>query len=174
MPKKLRIAVYFLCVLTAVSPLCGAGAAQPLESFPDPYKIRSELLMEASREIGACSPEQAARVWAGGLVNRSGAQQYAVLAPELRDGYAEKLTRYNPNWVTGVSSPWVDSFHITHAQPNFDGTTRFELEFTLLTSWSPPEKAQATVQVAPCGNHYCIQEIKADKTLAPYMGVLAE
>ena len=39
----------------------------------DTYEVRSRLLMEAMEDIGVCSPEQAALVWAKGLKMRSAA-----------------------------------------------------------------------------------------------------
>lgn len=77
------------------------------------------------------SPEEVALAWAKGVKDRNGALQFALLGPELRERYEPDLERCG--WVTGTSSPWVDSFEIT-ATDEQDGTYRFKISFHMMTS----------------------------------------
>ena len=76
------------------------------------YEVRSRLLMEAMEKAGVCEPEDAALVWASGLDMRSAALQYAVMDAQLKAEYARQLEETSPNWVTGMSSPWIESYSI--------------------------------------------------------------
>lgn len=71
---------------------------------PGAAPIRTELLEAA---IAPQSAVECAIRWAEATMNRNGALRYAVSAPELRaKGMPE-------SWVTGVSSPSVDSYEVS-------------------------------------------------------------
>lgn len=111
--RAVQILIYacvFLLGYFALSAIGSIFFAKPAESSagnagPDPYEIRSRLLMEAAGSVGVCAPQDAAHVWAEGLRERSAALQYAVMTKALQDEYAAQLETTFPNWVTGVSSP---------------------------------------------------------------------
>lgn len=132
------------------------------------YEVRSELLMEAMSAVGVCSPEEAVEVWASGLKLRSAALQYAVMSKELKDEYAKQLDESAPNWATGISSPWVDSYKIVSAQKQSAEICVFELEFSLATSTGPAGDYSATLTVKKEGDFFRIVKIKAPEALYPY------
>ncbi|MDF2723067.1 MAG: copper amine oxidase [Paenibacillus sp.] len=73
----------------------------------DSLRQQINLLRQA---IAPGSAEDAVRFWANSVKERNGAAQYAVLSPELQK---QTLADYEAwNWVTGLSSPWVDSFDV--------------------------------------------------------------
>ena len=84
-----------------------AGCAVPAAVREEDDAIKVQLLMDAMDEVGVCRPEQAVDVWARGLMERSAAMQYAVMTDSLREKYVKSLAKNAPNWVTGLSSPWV-------------------------------------------------------------------
>lgn len=73
------------------------------------------------------SGEEAVKMYAEAAKNRNGVIQYALLSDVLR---AEKYNDYSGlNFVTGVSSPWIDSYNVTKIDDN-----HFDIVFTYRTS----------------------------------------
>lgn len=136
----------------------------------DKYQVRSELLMEAMNNIGTCCLDKAPEIWASGLKSRSAAMQYSVMTKSLKDLYAKQLEETFPNWVTGVSSPWVDSFKIINKQMLDKNTYVFQLRFSTLTSTGPAGDYNATLTVIKDGEFWRISKIQADKELSVYTG----
>jgi hypothetical protein len=134
------------------------------------FEVRSELLMEAMDQVGVSKPEQAAEVWANGLVARSAALQYAVMTKTLKDEYAARLEETFPNWVTGVSSPWVDSYKITRSEVTSEKSRVFGLTFSLKTSTGPAGTLNAILTVVREGDFWRITKITADEGLDVYTG----
>lgn len=132
------------------------------------YEVKSELLMEAMNNVGVCKPEYAADVWASGLKLRSAAIQYSVMSQKLKDEYAAQLDESAPNWATGISSPWVESYKIINTLMQSSDKYVFELEFSLSTSAGPAGDYEATLTVAKEGDFWRIIKIKADDALYPY------
>ena len=162
----------FLCVLAVLSPLARAVSASPeITAAPgqvDPYRTRSELLMDAARYTGVCTPEQAADVWAKGLEQRNAAMQYAVMTDVLKVEYVKQLDALRSNWVTGVSSPWVSDFTIEEVSRS-DGThAKIGLRVETMTSHSPPEVYHADLRLIREDGFWRIEEIRADQELYAY------
>lgn len=132
------------------------------------YEVRSRLLMEAMDSVGVYSPEDAAMVWASGLEKRSAALQYSVMSKELKERYAEQLEESAPNWVTGVSSPWIDSYRIVRIEEPNENTRIIELSFSTMTSTGPAGTYNATLTITRDGDFWRITEIVADPELYPY------
>ena len=66
-------------------------------------------------------------MYADAVTSRNGAVQYGLLSDKLRK---EKYsTLYELNFVTGTSSPWVDSYKISKT-----GDYSYRIDFTLKTS----------------------------------------
>lgn len=142
------------------------AAADGAETF----EVRSRLLMEAMDNIGVCTPEEAALVWAKGLKKRSAAVQYSVMSEELKKGYAQKLEKTAPNWVTGLSSPWVESFEISGVET--EGKDRIiKLLISTRTSTGPAGDYLAILTVSQEGGFWRIKHITADSALYPYTGL---
>lgn len=136
----------------------------------DTYEIRSRLLMEAMNDIGACSPQQAALTWAKGLKMRSAALQYSVMSKKLKEEYARELEKNNPNWVTGISSPWVESYEIAGIKTKED-TFTIKMLISTRTSTGPAGDYVALLTVSPEDGFWRIKEITADRELSPYTGL---
>ena len=136
----------------------------------DKYKIRSQLLMEATDSIGVCSAEEAVKVWASGLEKRSAALQYSVMTKELKNIYAKQLEKAFPNWVTGMSSPWVESFKIVKTENPNSNNYIFHLCFSTATSTGPAGDFNAAITVTKEGSFWRITKILADKELYAYTG----
>ncbi len=73
------------------------------------------------------SGKAAVEMYAEAAKNRNGAIQYALLSDEVRENkYGDLSGLY---FVTGVSSPWIDSYEISEVNEN-----DYIIEFTLKTS----------------------------------------
>ncbi|MGI5848756.1 MAG: hypothetical protein ACOX8Q_01575 [Christensenellales bacterium] len=134
----------------------------------DQYKMRSQLLMEAMNQVGVCSAESAASVWANGLKMRSAALQYAMLSKALKEKYALQLEKTAPNWVTGLSSPRIDRFEIVSIKPR-DKDFVIKLTFYTKTSTGPAGSYNAVLTISPEGEFYRVVGISADQQLNPYI-----
>jgi hypothetical protein len=133
------------------------------------YEVRSELLMQAMDCVGVCCPEDAAKVWAQGLMKRSAAIQYSTMSIKLKEEYAKELEYTFPNWVTGVSSPWISGYEIKSSQQT-DNSYIYYLILSTATSAGPAGNYNAVLIVAKENNFWRIINIKTDKELYPYTG----
>mgnify|MGYP001319030587 CR=1 FL=1 len=107
--------------------------------------------------LTAETPQEAARTWAKGVKNRNGAVQFAVLSPELKE---KTRSHYESiHWVTGVSSPWVDEFHIAKERETGDGSWEFEIEFHLKTSTGDAGMEAASLKVAETEGKWYITQV---------------
>ena len=140
----------------------------PAAAQPSDFEVRSQLLMEATNSTGVCTAEDAARVWASGVQMRSAALQYTVMSAALKTEYAAQLDQTAPNWVTGLSSPFVSGFQIVKAEQVSPGVCRVTLRFTLATSTGPAGAANATLDISQEGSFWRITGITQDEALFPY------
>lgn len=136
----------------------------------DNYQIRSEMLMEAMEDVGVCDKEEAAKIWAGGLKGRSAAKQYSVMTQALKKEYAKQLEKTDPNWVTGVSSPWIESYEIKSCNDKGNDTYIYDIVFSTKTSSGGAGDYEAEITVIKEDGFYRVTKIKADKGLYVYMG----
>jgi len=84
------------------------------------------------RSMAPKTPREAVERWAEGIKERNGALQYAVLSPELKE---QKRSYYEDcGWVTGVSSPWVESYEIFKENELEKGLWEYEVIFKMMTS----------------------------------------
>ncbi len=134
------------------------------------YEVRSRLLMEAMDSLGACDPESAALLWAKGLKMRNAAMQYSVMGEELKKEYAQKLEKDAPNWVTGMSSPWVESYRITGSETK-DNERIIRLLISTSTSTGPAGDYTALLTVSPEKGFWSVKKIITDSALSPYTGL---
>ncbi len=136
--------------------------------LPIDYEVRSQLLVEAMNYVGVCCPEDAAAVWAEGLKNRSAALQYAVMSKPLKDKYARQLNETAPNWVTGISSPFISDCRIVNTEAVSNTLQRVMLRFSLATSAGSAGEALAVLDIMKEGSFWRIENIDADEALYPY------
>lgn len=134
------------------------------------YEIQNKLLIDAMDNIGVCNPEDAVNVWSNGVKKRNAAIQYSVMTNELKKIYKAQLEKSFPSWVTGTSSPWVDSFIITEYIKKSDNTYTFHIKFTTMTSTGPAGDYNAILTIAEENSFWCISNIYMDKELYPYTG----
>ncbi len=134
------------------------------------YQVRSELLMDAMNSVGVNKPEAAAEVWANGLMMRSAAMQYAVLSRDLKKEYARQLEKTFPNWVTGVSSPWVESYKITKVETPNENRAVINLQISTMTSTGPAGDYKAQLTLDKEDGFWRITLLKADKEFRVYTG----
>jgi len=134
------------------------------------YPVRNQLLLEALNFVGVCDRESAATVWAEGLKRRNAAMQYSVMNSELREEYAAQLETAFPNWVTGVSSPFIKSYEILKTTPLGNARAEIVLEFTTATSTGVAGAHRATLTVERDGPFWHIVDIDADDELFVYTG----
>lgn len=161
--------VLLLCGATAVLARVTAGAV-PAAAEQDDCQVRSRLLMEAMDSVGVADPLQAVDVWASGLIRRSGALQYAVMTPALRKEYEPQLTKNFPNWVTGVSSPWVSGYRILDTRSPNQRTFVATLRLSTLTSAGPAGDYDAVLTLVRQGDFWRIAAVDADPALSVYTG----
>ncbi|WP_239617125.1 hypothetical protein [Cohnella mopanensis] len=84
------------------------------------------------KALAAKTPEEAAETWAKAIYTRNGALEYALLSTELKKKELKLLEA--GNWVTGVSSPWLERYKISKGHKNSDGTFKFQIKFDFRTS----------------------------------------
>lgn len=134
------------------------------------YEVRSELLIAAMDNVGVCKPEDAANIWSNGLKMRSAAMQYSVMNNKLKVEYKNQLEESFPNWVTGMSSPWVDSYKITKIENPNDITCIFNITYSTKTSTGPAGDYNAKLTVIKSKNFWSISNVTMDNELYPYTG----
>lgn len=132
------------------------------------FEVQNKLLKDTFEEVGVSTPEAAAMVWSDGLKERSAALQYAVMSKELRDEYEEQLKLSAPNWVTGISSPWVESVKIIRMDEVEKDCYIIKLLFTTATSVGPFAEYRAVLTINREGEFWRITKIKQDQELYVY------
>ena len=171
--KNKLVVTFTLCFFGVIIIFCAAfllngGTLPVFTSSNDDCDVKSLLLLQAIDEVGSCNPEAAARTWASGLEKRSAALQYVVMSKELKGKYFGQLKKASPNWVTGVSSQWVNSYEITSVEHMGDKTSIFTLKFLLATSTGPAGEYSAVLTIEKQGDYWRIVKISADEQLYPY------
>lgn len=138
------------------------------------YEVRSRLLMEAMSDVGICIPEKTVEVWVNGLKMRNAAMQYSVMTQKLKDEYARQLEETAPNWVTGLSSPWVESYKIIKAERLDESNYRFHVIISTMTSTGPAGDYNAILSVTREGYFWRISMISLEEGLYVYTGFIPE
>jgi hypothetical protein len=168
----LCVCIFFLgyVVVGGLVSLAGAHRDIPAAAEAGDFEVRCALLMEAADYVGACGPEEAARVWAEGLKRRSAALQYCVMTKALKAAYAERLENTFPNWVTGASSPWVEGYEIAEAKKIGAQEHAFLVLFSTATSAGPAGTYTARLSVVREGGYWRVSKVDADGELDAYTG----
>ncbi len=136
----------------------------------DIYPIQNKLLKDAMDYVGVCEPNKAVEVWSEGLRQRNGAMQYSIMTKALKDIYAKDLEKSFPNWVTGVSSPWVDGYKIFNVERVSDVAEIFHLKYTTATSAGEFEPFFVTLKVVKDGEFWRISSVIGDEASTAYTG----
>jgi hypothetical protein len=99
----------------------------------------------------AASPQRCVDEYAKAVKNRNGAIQYALMDDELRE---KNRADFNSSWVTGVSSPWVESYDITKIDD-----LSFTITFHYATSTGPAAEQIVQVKLKKAANVYQITDL---------------
>lgn len=170
--KKIAITFILLAMLILPCNTIRANATSVSSAFMseqvNPYQTRSELLMSATDYVGVFTPEQAATVWANGLIDRSAAMQYVVMTESLKEIYARQLG--DPNWVTGESSPWISSYEITKLENPNDTHAEVSIVFEALSAGAPYKEYNAKLWLVKENDFWRIEKIQTDKDLNIFTG----
>ncbi|UUZ91540.1 copper amine oxidase N-terminal domain-containing protein [Paenibacillus sp. P25] len=121
---------------------------------PDKNEVRvtlpdaAKLSIQVSRledALKPSTPEDALDTWVKGVQTRSGALQYAVLSPELREQTKKEFEEHY--WTTGGSSPHMDAIENLVTESLDDNTVRFSFDYRLVASnYNGQGSAVMTVQ----------------------------
>ena len=139
-------------------------------SEPNRYEVRNELLLRAVDFVGACTPEEAADIWANGLKERSAAEQYIVMGDALKREYQKQLETSAPMWVTGVSSPWIESYTTTLVQSPAQNRQIRHLLFATQSSEGLAPVVPAVLTLEKQAGYWRITGIVGDQNLEAYTG----
>lgn len=132
--------------------------------------VQRDLLKDAMNYVGVDSPEKAVEVWSKGLMRRSAAIQYSVMTKELKDIYEKNLKESFANWVTGMSSPWVESYEIINEKKVSDKTQRFEVKYNTATSAGVSTPFTIVLEVVNDNDFWHISKVNGDETSTAYTG----
>ncbi len=144
--------------------------ALPAAAQANDGEVRQGVMLRAFEDLGADTPTQAAVLWGRGVAQRNGALQYAMLSQALKKDYVNALTNSFPNWVTGVSSPWVDAYALELLRYEHDDTATARMSFETATSDGPYQRYQATLRLIKEPPYWRIDRVDEDKELSVYTG----
>ncbi len=133
------------------------------------YFIQSNLLKKAMDYLGVDSPDKAVAVWSEGLKQRNGAMQYSVMTKELKAVYAKDLENGHENWVTGVSSPWVEGYTILNKDKSHNAHI-YNIKYNTATSAGPFDPFYVKLTVVRDGDFWRISEVNGDQASTAYTG----
>ena len=137
------------------------SASEPLKT-PEQYKSQISLFQEALGCLGACSPEEAAELWAKGEMNRNGALQYAVSCGDLKNSLQNTLGSPQSNiWVIGVSSPWVTNYYIEDKKALTKDRYKILIKYSWATSSGPEPDSYIILSIIKENNHWCVKKTEA-------------
>jgi hypothetical protein len=123
------------------------------------HKLQTNIKLfdEAINELEACTPMEAALVYAKGVRNRNGAMQYAVFSNKLKEEFRQKIG--GGIWVTGVSSPWVSDYEIVSEKKN-NNAYKIILKFNWATSTGPAGSTKEELTIAKENGKWRIMNIR--------------
>jgi Na+-transporting NADH:ubiquinone oxidoreductase subunit NqrC len=132
--KGIFITILFVILLSS---LTASVFANPMANVSNKTQtgeaeIEKSRILLLEKALESKEPYAAAKTWAEGVKTRNGALQYAVMSPNLKNKYYSDFV--GTGWVTGVSSPWVESYEVAEKYRLNNDTYRFEVVFTYTDS----------------------------------------
>lgn len=121
---------------------------------------RAKLFEDFVGDYDPKTPEEAAELWAKGVKERNGVFQYSVLNRPLKEKFKEQIAKQG-SWVTGFSSPWVESYKITKGKVN-QSTWEYKVAFKAVTSAPETYTWNATLIISKEDNKWRIIDIQKD------------
>lgn len=140
------------------------------DGYVSRYLTQSNLLKDAMNYVGVDTPDKAVNVWSEGLKQRSAAMQYSVMTKELKDIYAKDLEQSSPNWVTGISSPWVEGYEIINKEKSNINSQTFHIKYSTATSAGEFEPFYVTLKIVKDADFWRISEVNGDESSTVYTG----
>ncbi|MBE6012637.1 stalk domain-containing protein [Anaeropeptidivorans aminofermentans] len=133
-------------------------------------KAKLRLLYDAIDRLGAVSPEKAIDIWSQGLIERNAAIQYAVMTDALKESYVKSLEENGYDfWITGVSSPWVESYEISDKVNTSDIKQEYHIKYNTKTS-EGSYHFNVTLLLIKDGDYWKIEDIAGDEESSAYTG----
>jgi hypothetical protein len=142
------------------------ASAQPSTVTSGGVGTEEELMIKSSlqeqlemleRGIVPTTPEETISTWAKAVKNRNGALQYALFVENLKLGQKQAMEQFH--WVTGASSPWVESYKVISQIENPDKTLDVVVEFDLATSTGYAGKDQAKLTLVKINDQWFIKDL---------------
>lgn len=121
---------------------------------------KAKLFEEFAENYDPKTPDEAAELWAKGVKERNGVFQYAVLNKGLKEQFKKKAEERG-SWVTGFSSPWVESYKVTKKKVN-EATWQYKIVFKAVTSAPDTYNWNATLIIGKENNKWRIIDIQKD------------
>lgn len=121
---------------------------------------KAKLFEEFAEKYDPKTPDEAAELWAKGVKERNGVFQYAVLNKGLKEQFKKKAEERG-SWVTGFSSPWVESYKVTKKKVN-ESTWQYKIVFKAVTSAPDTYNWNATLIIGKENNKWRIIDIQKD------------
>ena len=118
------------------------------------------LFQEFMEEYNPQKPEEVAQLWAKGVKTRNGSVQYAALNKQLKENFKEVMDKRG-SWVTGFSSPWIESYNITKEKVD-ELTWKYNISFKAVTSASDTYIWHATLVIGKENGKWRITDIQKD------------
>ncbi|MFJ8236124.1 hypothetical protein ACIQ34_10295 [Ureibacillus sp. NPDC094379] len=118
----------------SASPL-NSPAAEPkveVQENEEQYSPLEERLNMLEYSLVGSAPEETVNRFGEAVKTRNGALQYALFTNEARVGLTQEFQ--HSHWVTGVSSPWAESYKIISQKEIDKKTKEFKITFDLYTS----------------------------------------
>ncbi|HAA25506.1 MAG TPA: hypothetical protein DCE11_05225, partial [Ruminiclostridium sp.] len=100
-----------------------AGSKKDTDSTETSETESEKTLPE--RDLGLEEPYATVKTWAEGVKTRDGKLQYSIMSQNLKDEYYPIFDALG--WVTGVSSPWVESYEIAETHMPGDDSYRYKV-----------------------------------------------
>ena len=143
--KWLLIAITPIGLSLVLSGLSARNSVKPAISNSYQAELELQRISLLEKHLTPQTAQETVLTWAKGVQTRNGALQFALLSPELQTKM--KADYLAMNWVTGVSSPWVESYKITRKIQQDEGW-EFEIEYQMMTSTGSAGTETERIQVA--------------------------
>lgn len=125
-------------------------------------EARSNMFEEFVKSYDPKTPDEVVDRWAKGVKARNGVEQFVTLNEKLKTEF-KKTYADRQSWVTGVSSPWVESYKISKKKVN-DSEWDYTITFTTKTSNPGYYYYTAQMTVGKENNKWRIIKLKNEYT----------
>lgn len=158
--KKYIFAI-MICVLIsslAISVFAGSIANDSNNNEMSKAEIEKSRIRLLEHALEPKDPHAAAKTWAEAITTRNGALQYVIMTPNLKNEYYSRFVGLN--WVTGVSSPWIESYEISEKYRIDNDIYRFEIVFKYTDSTKTYFSAKEYITVNNINGRWLISAIE--------------